>query len=123
MNIFLWTLQILLALHTIIGAVWKFSHSAEQTMPSLKVIPSNVWLVLAVVELLCALCLILPTVYKPASMFAPAAAIGIAVIMLAFCAIELCSGNAKMGSIGYWFVVAVVCAFIAYGRFVLRPFV
>lgn len=121
MNIFLWVLQIVLALHTIMGAVWKFSHGAEQTMPSLKVIPPNAWLVLAVVELLFALCLILPAVYKPASTLAPLAAVGIALIMLAFCAIELGSGNAKIASIGYWLVVAAVCAFIAYGRFVLRP--
>jgi hypothetical protein len=42
MNILLWILQILLALHTAMGAVWKFSHSAEQTMPSLKAIPHGV---------------------------------------------------------------------------------
>jgi uncharacterized membrane protein YphA (DoxX/SURF4 family) len=121
MNIFLWVLQIVLALHTIMGAVWKFSHGAEQTMPSLKVIPPNAWLMLAIVELLLALCLILPAVYKPASLLAPLAAIGIALIMLAFCAIELSSGSAKMASIGYWLVVAAVCAVIVYGRFVLRP--
>jgi uncharacterized membrane protein YphA (DoxX/SURF4 family) len=122
MNIFLWIVQIVLALHTIMGALWKFSHGAEQTMPSLKVIPPTAWLVLAVVELLFALCLILPAVYKPAALVAPLAAIGIALIMLAFCAIELSSGNTKIASIGYWLVVAAVCAFIAYGRFVLRPF-
>lgn len=123
MNIFLWILQVLLAAHTVIGAVWKFSHTAEQTMPSLKAIPPSAWLTLAVVELLCAFCLILPAIYKPASALAPLAAIGVAVIMLAFCAIEFFSGNIKPGSIGYWLVVAAVCAFIAYGRFVLRPFV
>ena len=122
MNIFLWVLQVLLAAHTAIGAIWKFSHSAEQTMPSLKVIPPNAWLVLACFELLCALCLILPALYKPAGIFAPVAALGIAVTMLAFCAIELFSGSIKLGSIVYWLVVAAVCAFIAYGRFVLRPF-
>jgi hypothetical protein len=31
MNILLWILQILLALHTIVGAVWKFLNS-EQTV-------------------------------------------------------------------------------------------
>lgn len=122
MNIFIWILQVVLALHTIMGAVWKFSHGAEQTMPSLKVIPPTAWLMLAVIELLFALCLILPVVYKPANIFAPAAATGIALIMLSFCAIELFSGNAKLGSLVYWLVVAAVCAFIAYGRFVLRPF-
>lgn len=44
MNIFLWTLQILMALHTLMGAVWKFSNSVENTMPSLKAIPNGVWL-------------------------------------------------------------------------------
>ncbi|RYY02627.1 MAG: hypothetical protein EOO53_13700 [Gammaproteobacteria bacterium] len=122
MNIFLWILQIALALHTAVGAVWKFSHSAEHTMPSLKVIPPTAWLVLAVVELLFALCLLLPAVYKPASTLAPLAAIGIASIMLAFCAIELFSENTNINSIIYWLVVVSVCAFIAYGRFILRPF-
>lgn len=123
MNIFLWILQVLLALHTIMGAVWKFSHTAEHTMPSLKVIPSSVWLVIAIVELLCALCLIAPALYKPAGVFVPLGAICIAVIMLVFCTLELLSGNANMGSIGYWLVVAVLGGFIAYGRLVLRPFV
>lgn len=121
MNIFLWILQVLLALHTIMGAAWKFSHTAEQTMPSLHVIPQVGWFALAGVELLCALCLIVPALYKPASAFAPAGAIGIAVIMLTFCAIEFLSGNTNMSSITYWLVIVAVCAFIAYGRFVLRP--
>jgi hypothetical protein len=32
MDILLWILQILLALHTIVGAVWKFSNS-ERVIP------------------------------------------------------------------------------------------
>ncbi|MEN0039323.1 MAG: DoxX family protein [Cellvibrio sp.] len=122
MNIFLWILQVLLALHTIMGAVWKFSHTAEQTMPSLKAIPASAWITLASFELLCALCLIVPAFYKPTVVLVPLAAICIAVIMLVFCTFELLSGNANMGSIGYWLVVVVLCGFIAYGRFALRPF-
>ncbi len=121
MNIFLWILQIVLALHTIMGAVWKFSHTAEQTMPSLKVIPHAGWFALAGVELLCALCLLLPAIYRPAGAYASFGAIGIAIIMLAFCAIELLSGNTNMSSIAYWLVVVTVCALIGYGRLVLRP--
>ena len=121
MNIFLWVLQILLALHTLTGAVWKFSHTAEQTMPSLKVIPPNGWLILAVFEVLCALGLILPAIYKPLGIFAPLGAIGIAMVMLAFCVIELHSASINMGSITYWLVVTAVCAFIAYGRLILKP--
>lgn len=118
MNILLWVLQILLALHTAIGAVWKFSHTAEQTMPSLKVIPPHAWLALAGFELLCALCLILPAFYKPANILAPIAAISIAVIMLSFCVMDFFSGNTSASSIVYWLVVAALCAFIAYGRLV-----
>src|SRR6188768_1718378 len=98
MNIFLWILQILLALHTITGAVWKFSHTAEQTMPSLKAIPPGAWLVLAVFELLCALCLILPAFYKPLNVLVPSAAICIAATMLAFCAIHFFAGNTNLSS-------------------------
>ena len=122
MNIFLWSLQVLLALHTVMGAVWKFSHSVEQTMPSLKAIPPNAWLALAVLELACALCLIFPAFYKPAAMLVPSAAICIAVVMLSFCVIHFLSGNTSFSSPAYWLVVAALSGFIAYGRFVLRPF-
>jgi len=121
MNIFLWILQVLLALHTVMGAVWKFSHTAEQTMPSLKAIPQGVWLALAGVELLCVLCLILPAFYKPVAMLVPSAAVCIAVIMLSFCAIHFLSGNTALSSPAYWLVVAALSGFIAYGRLVLRP--
>jgi DoxX-like family len=122
MNILLWVLQILLALHTIIGAVWKFSHSAEQTMPSLKAIPHGVWLAMSVFELLCSLGLILPAFYKPLAILAPIAAACIAAEMLLFCGLHVYSGDANYGPMIYWLVVAAICAFIAYGRFVLKPF-
>jgi hypothetical protein len=122
MNILLWVLQILLALHTIIGAVWKFSHSAEQTMPSLKAIPHGVWLAMSVFELLCSLALILPAFNKPLAHLAPIAAACIAVEMLLFCGLHIYSGDANYGPMMYWLVVAAICAFIAYGRFVLKPF-
>ena len=40
MNILLWILQILLALHTAVGAIWKFSNPA-QNLPSLSAIPAR----------------------------------------------------------------------------------
>jgi uncharacterized membrane protein YphA (DoxX/SURF4 family) len=122
MNIFLWVLQVVIALHTIMGAVWKFSHGAEQTMPALKIIPPGIWLLIACIEVLCAVFLVLPALYKPAAILVPIAAIGIAVIMLAFCAINLLSGSVVINSIIYWLVVATICAFVAYGRLMLRPF-
>lgn len=122
MNILLWVLQILLALHTVIGAVWKFSNS-EQTVPSLKKLPHGVWLGLSVVEMLCAVGLFLPVVYAPLAILAPIAAACIAVEMLLFCLLHLNSGEKKHGEMIYWLVVAALCAFVAYGRFVLVPHV
>ncbi len=121
MNILLWVLQILLALHTAIGAVWKFSNSAVQTMPSLGSIPNGVWLAMSIVELLCALGLIVPAFYKPLAILAPVAALYIAAEMLLFSGLSIFSGSVDSGSLIYWLVVAVISAFIAYGRFALKP--
>lgn len=120
MNILIWVLQILLALHTAMGAVWKFSNP-EQTVPSLKAIPHGVWLSMSVVELICTVCLILPAIHKPLAILAPIAAVCIAAEMLLFTGLHLASGDANHGQMVYWLVVAAFCAFIAYGRFVLKP--
>ena len=120
MNILLWGLQILLALHTVMGALWKFSNS-EQTVPSLKAIPHGVWLAMSVLELLCSLGLILPAFHRPLAILAPIAAACIATEMLLFSGLHMYSGDANYGPMMYWLVVAAICAFISYGRFVLKP--
>lgn len=121
MNIFLWVLQVLLALHTAIGAVWKFSNPS-QTVPALSVIPHGVWLVMSGLELLCSVGLILPVFGKPLGKLAPIAALCIAAEMLLFTGLQIYSGDLNYAHIVYWLVVAVLCAFIAYGRLVLKPF-
>jgi hypothetical protein len=120
-NIFLWVLQVLLALHTLAGAVWKFKNTAEQTMPSLKAIPPLVWQGLGVFEILCAVALILPAFYKPVAFLAPVSAMAIASVMVIYCVLHVLSGAAENSPMIYWGVVAAVCAFIAYGRWVLAP--
>jgi hypothetical protein len=122
MNVLLWALQILLALHTAMGAVWKFSHSAEETMPSLKAIPHGVWLAMGVLDVFCSLGLILPAFYRPPAILAPIAAACIAAEMLLISGYHIHSGDKKYGPIIYWLVVAAICAFIVYGRIVLQPF-
>jgi hypothetical protein len=93
-----------------------------QTVPSLSAIPNGVWLAMSVVELLCAVGLIIPAVYKPAAVLAPVAAVLIAAEMLVFSGLHISSGDPNFGPMIYWLVVAAICAFIAYGRFVLQPF-
>jgi hypothetical protein len=120
MNILLWFLQILLALHTVIGAYWKFSNS-EQAVPSLTAIPHGVWLAMSIIELICSLCLILPAFKKSLAILAPSAALFIVAEMLFFCGIHIYSGEANFNPVIYWLVVAAISAFIAYGRFMLKP--
>ena len=120
MNVVLWVLQVLLALHTAAGAMWKFFNS-EQTVASLKAIPHGVWLGMSVVEILCAVGLILPAFNKRLSIAVPIAAACIAVEMLVFSGLHTYSGNADRGELIYWLVVAGVCAFIAYGRVAAKP--
>lgn len=121
MNVALWGLQVLLAVHTAIGAVWKFSHTPAQTMPSLAAIPNGAWLAMSVIELLCAAGLVLPFLNRSFDGLAAIAAIVIAAEMLLFCLLHVSSGASGYSSIAYWLVVAVVCAFIAWGRLAMRP--
>ena len=120
MNILLWILQILLSLHTIIGAVWKFSNPG-QTVESLNVIPYGVWLVIIVIELMCSLGLILAAFNKTLGKLVPVAAVCIAVEMLFFSGLHVYSGDANYNPMIYWLVVAAISMFIAYGRIVLKP--
>jgi DoxX-like protein len=116
LNIFLWILQILLTLHTVAGALWKFTNS-EQTIPSLKALPHGVWITLSILELICSVALILPAFNKSLKILAPIAAVCIAAEMLLFCACHMFSGEASYGPMIYWLVVAAICAFVAWGRF------
>jgi hypothetical protein len=119
MNVLLWILQILLALHTATGALWKLSNSA-QTVSSLQAIPHGAWLAMSAVEALCSLCLVLPAVSRRLAYLAPAAAACIAAEMLLFTGLHLRSGSAEHGHVAYWLVVAAVCAFIVRGRLARR---
>jgi hypothetical protein len=118
MNILLWILQALLALHTVVGAVWKFSNAPPA--PSLGAIPHGAWLALSVIEILCAIALVVPALRGSIAVVAPIAAACIAIEMLVFCVLHMTSGDPNTGPLIYWLVVAILCAFIAYGRFVLK---
>jgi hypothetical protein len=120
MNILFWTLQVLLALHTAMGGVWKFSNSS-QNMPSLAAIPHGLWLAMGVLELFIAVALVLPAFSKGLAVLVPLAAVLIAAEMLIFCGLHLASGDSNHGQLIYWMVVAGLCAFLAYGRYAVKP--
>lgn len=120
MNILLWVLQVLLAIHTAMGAFWKFSNS-EQTVPSLSALPHTVWIALSLIEIMVSICLILPIFKKSLGHLVPLAAVVIAVEMLLFSGVHIFSGATVHGPMIYWLVVAALSLFIAYGRWVLKP--
>lgn len=120
MNIGLWVVQVLLALHTAMGAVWKFSNS-EAKVPSLSAIPHGMWLGLAVLELGIAALLLLPAASTRFGAFAPYAALFLVAEMLLYSALHLRSGTGTSGELTYWLVVALVAGALAFGRFVLAP--
>ncbi|EKF76063.1 hypothetical protein A11A3_01175 [Alcanivorax hongdengensis A-11-3] len=121
MNITLWFLQTALALHTAVGAIWKFSHSAQQTMVSLQAIPHSLWVGMAIVELVASVLLILPMFSRPAGRLVPLAALFIMLEMLVFCLLYLSGGQQGVGPLAYWLVVAAIAAWIAYGRYKRKP--
>lgn len=122
MHIFLWVLQVLLSLHTLMGAVWKLYNSTE-VVPSLSAIPPVAWMTISVFEVFCAIGLILPAFNKRYWKFVPMSAIGIAAVMALYCVVHLASGEPDKSPIIYWSVVAIIAGFIAYGRTMFkRPF-
>lgn len=119
MNALLWILQILLALHTALGAVWQITES--QTVPSLQAIPRAGWLLLIGLELACSLGLILPAFSRNLTRLIPLSAACIGSVMVLFSVVHLASGDRSQGPMVYWLVVGAICAFIAYGRYRLKP--
>jgi DoxX-like family len=115
MNRLLWILQGLLALHTLMGAIWKLSNS-EQGIPSLQALPHGLWMALIGVELLCCLGLLVPALLKRLGWMIPVSALVIAAEMLMFCAYHLKSGIPQHGEMIYWLVIAGLCGFIALAR-------
>lgn len=121
MNATLWVLQGLLAVHTLMGALWKFSKGPAETMPSLATLSPTAWMGLSGLEILCAIGLLLPAIYRPSGILVPVAAALIVVEMLLFCVLHVGAGAADYGPMIYWLGVAALSSFVAHGRFVLSP--
>lgn len=119
-NVILWTLQVLLALHTLVGAAWKTMNPAD-AIPSLAAIPQGVWIVLIGFEVLCAIGLVIPALRRSLGHFVPLAALGIAVEMLGLCLAGWQSGVVTAGEIAYWIAVAAVCGLVIVGRIWVAP--
>jgi uncharacterized membrane protein YphA (DoxX/SURF4 family) len=123
MNILLWIIQALLALTFLFSGGLKLILPAAvlQSMgpPSQVVLPGLFLKFIGVCEVLGGLGLILPGVFRRQQYLTPVAAMGLVVIMIGAVAITI---------VGLGFALAIsplitglLCAFVAYGRWKLRP--
>ena len=119
MKVFLWILQIFLALLAFAGGAYKiFSFDELAKMPATAAFSRGGWTALGVFEIVCAVLLIVPPLIKRMPGATPIAAAALAVESLALAAVysryslSLTATNPLV-----WVVLmAVMAVFVAYGR-------
>lgn len=126
MNILLWIVQVALAVLSFAGGAYKiFSFEELAKMPATAALPRGGWAALGVFEIVCAILLIIPaaTKWKPVLTAHAATALAVESLVLAAMysrySLDLIATNPLV-----WVVVmAVMAAFVAYGRYALRPLI
>lgn len=121
MNILLWVLQIATALLYAASGVMKvfLFDKVSKDVPSFGALPRPAWTALGILELVGSIALILPGALRSHQDFTAAAAIVLCAESLLFIWVHL-KYTEKMPII-LSAVLGILMAFIAYGRFALRP--
>ena len=124
MNILLWVLQVVLAVFCLAGGSYKiFSFDELAKMPATAALPRGGWSALGVFEMLCGILLIVPAATKWMPVLTPLAAAALVLeslvlaVLFARYSLRLAATNPLVWVVG----MAVVAAFVAYGRYALRP--
>lgn len=122
MNILLWVLQIALAWLCIAGGVFQIFKidQLQTTVASMRELPHGLWAFLGAFVCLAGVGLILPgaiNVFPRVTPFAAAAVAAESVLITAF---YIYYGD--FSPMYYSAAMAIMGAFIAYGRFALKPF-
>ncbi|RZA23110.1 MAG: hypothetical protein EOP10_13620 [Proteobacteria bacterium] len=126
MNILLWILQAVVAFFCLSGAGWRIANFAQasQDVPSIGALSYGTWIAIGVFEIVCALLLVLPRAFHFKPILTAFAASGLAVEMLLVTLLHARYFGASLqaSNPGVWtFGLAILSAFIAYGRFKIRP--
>lgn len=123
MNIVLWILQVLLALFFLFAGGTKLVLSAETLtqMGSPNQIVLPLWFIrfIGVAEVLGALGLILPGVFRIRQSLTTLAAVGLAIIMVGAVVITMMGDGVVMAITP--FITLLLLLFVAYGRWRVRP--
>ena len=121
MNILLWVLQILGALlYTASGVMKVFMFDkVSKDVPSFGALPREAWMALGILELICAVGLIVPAIFHGQPMLTVVAAAVLAIQSLVFVGVHV--KYHEITPIIMSGVLGLLMAFIAYGRLVLQP--
>ena len=118
MNVVLWIIQALLALLFLFAGVTKLILPIEE-MTKQMAMPGLFLRFLGVVEVLGALGLILPGLFRIKTWLTPLAAVGLTIIVIGATVITLKIGGGATAMVPL--VTALLSAFVAYGRWRLAP--
>ena len=121
MNILLWVLQVLAALLYGASGVMKvfMFDKVSEGVPSFGALPRNAWMALGILELVCAVGLIVPGAFHWKPALTVVAATALAIESLVFVWVHVQYG--EIPAIILSGVLGLVMAFVAYGRMFLKP--
>ncbi len=122
MNAFLWVLQVVLALLYVAGGAYK-TFMFDELARQMGALSRGGWRTLGVIEMLCGLLLVIPAAARWMPVLTPLAAAALAVETLILAglyarySLKLTVANPLVWSV----VMGLLVAFVAYGRYALRP--
>jgi len=121
MNILLWVLQVLAALLYGASGVMKvfLFDKVREGVPSFGALPRQAWTALGILELICAVGLIVPAAFRWKPELTVVAATLLAIESLVFVWVHV--RYREMPPIILSAVLGLLMAFIAYGRMFLKP--
>jgi hypothetical protein len=120
-NVFLWVLQVGLALFCIAGGLFQTFKldDLQKHAASVRALPRGLWVFLGAFGCAAGLLLILPGALNFLPVATPVAAAGVAVESVFLVAVYVYYGDHSQ--LAYSMPIAVVATFIAYGRFYVQP--
>jgi hypothetical protein len=122
MNFLLWVLQVALALLYFAGGAYK-TFMFDELANQMRALSRSGWGGLGVLEMLCGVLLIVPAATKWMPVLTPLAAAALAVETLALAAVyaryslKLAATNPLVWAV----VMGLLAAFVAYGRYAIKP--
>jgi hypothetical protein len=122
MNILLWVLQIALAWLCIAGGAFQIFKidQLQTTVASMRALPHGLWAFLGGFGCLAGFGLILPGATKVLPVLTPIAAAAVAAESILISGFYIYYGDSS--PMFYSVAMAIMAAFISYGRFALKPF-